>query len=254
MCFEPSARPPAPPRSGRRAGAERLTLTAADGNRAAATLATTTVQPAPGVVLLPDVRGLHPYYEALADAFAETGIHALALDLYGRTAGAEHRDEGFDHVPHRQAARDATIALDVEAARQELVGRGASRVYVAGFCFGGRAAFMQAAREELAGVVGFYGWPASAEEGGSSPIEEARAGRLRAPVLALYGGADERITDADAEAFATALREAGVLQESIVYDGAPHSFFDRAMADHADACEDAWFRMLRFMGVPRSSR
>ena len=253
MCFEATARPPAPPRDGRRAGSERLTLTASDGNRAAATLATTSAAPAPGVVLLPDVRGLHPYYEALADAFAEAGVHALALDPYGRTAGAEHRDGDFDHAPHRAAARDATVALDVEAAIGELRARGASRVYVAGFCFGGRAAFMQAAREDVAGAIGFYGWPTRAEEGGSSPLEEARAGRLRAPVLALYGGADEGVSPDDAEAFAAALAEAGVLQESVVYDGAPHSFFDRAMADHADACDDAWFRMLRFMGVPPSS-
>lgn len=254
MCFEPSARPPAPPRTGCGAGSERLTLAAADGNRFAATHARTSAEPAPGVVVLPDVRGLHPYYEALAEGFADAGVNALAIDLYGRTAGPEHRGDSFGFAEHRAAARDETVALDVEASCAELVNRGASRVYALGFCFGGRAAFMMARDEHLAGVVGFYGWPARAEDGGSSPVEEARAGRLRAPVLALYGGADEKITEADAAAFAEALSGSGVLQESIVYDGAPHSFFDRAMAEHADACEDAWFRMLRFMGVPRSAR
>ncbi len=253
MCFEPDARPPAAPRTGLSAGTERLTLTAADGNAFAATFARTTEEPAPGVVVLPDVRGLHPYYEALADALAGAGVHALALDFYGRTAGAEHRDGDFDFAEHRAAATDAGLAADVDAAIAELRERGATRVYVLGFCFGGRGAFMQGTRDDVAGVVGFYGWPAREEEGGSSPVEEARAGRFRAPVLALYGGADEKITPEHQEAFATALSQAGVLQETIVYDGAPHSFFDRAMTEHAAACEDAWFRVLRFVGRPPAS-
>jgi carboxymethylenebutenolidase len=250
VCFEATARPPRPPRTGLLAGRERLTLAAADANAFAATFARTSARDAPGTVVLPDVRGLHPYYDALAEAFADAGVHALAIDLYGRTAGARHRDGDFDHVPHRAAATDAGVAADVDAAVAELRRRGATRAYVLGFCFGGRAAFLQAARDDVAGAVGFYGWPARAQDGGTSPLIEARAGRLRAPVLALYGGADEKIGEDDAQAFAEALSQAGVPQESVVYDGAPHGFFDRAMADEAQACEDAWQRVLRFMSVP----
>jgi carboxymethylenebutenolidase len=250
VCFEPTARPPAAPRTGLLGGTERLTMTGADGNVFAATLAGSTSPTAPGVVLLPDVRGLHPYYEALAEAFAGAGVHALAVDLYGRTAGAEHRGDAFDFAEHRAAATDAGIRSDVHAAAAELRRRGAGAVYVLGFCFGGRAAFMQGTEEGIAGVIGFYGWPARVEAGGSSPIEEARAGRLKAPVLALYGGADDKIPSADIEAFYGALTEAHVLEETVVYEGAPHSFFDRAMTEHAEACDDAWHRVLRFMGVP----
>jgi carboxymethylenebutenolidase len=252
MCFEPSARPPAPPRTGLGGGTERLTLSAADGNTIAATLALTAGERAPGVVILPDIRGLHPYYEALAEALAGAGVHALAVDLYGRTAGAEHRGDDFEWQPHRAAARDATIALDVRAALEELERRGVERRFVLGFCFGGRAAYMQGAEPGVAGVVGFYGGPTRAEEGGSSPIEEARAGRLQAPVLALYGGADAGITPDDQHAFAEALTAAGIPHETVVYDDAPHSFFDRKMDEHAEACADAWRLMLRFFGVPAS--
>jgi carboxymethylenebutenolidase len=248
MCFEATDRPPQPPRTGHLADSERLTLRS--DVDFAATFARTTAEDAPGVVILPDIRGLHPYYEALAEAFADAGVHALAIDLYARTAGAEHRGDDFEWQPHRAATRDATIAQDVRAAIDELKGRGASRVYVLGFCFGGRAAYMQGSQPGIAGVIGFYGGPTRAEEGGSSPVEEARAGRLKAPVLALYGGADENITEEHAEEFAAALNEAGVLQETVVYDGAPHSFFDRKMAEHEQACADAWHRVLRFMGVP----
>jgi carboxymethylenebutenolidase len=250
MCFEPSARPPAPPRTGLCAGSERLTLTAEDGNRIAATLATSTAPTAPGVVLIPDVRGLHPYYEALADSLAEAGVHAIAIDPYGRTAGVGYRADSFAMKEHRAAATDAGVREDVRSARAELRRRGATAIYVLGFCFGGRAAFMQGTEDDVDGVIGFYGWPAREEDGGSSPVREAREGRFVAPVLALYGGADEGIRDSDIQAFYDGLRATHVLEETVVYDGAPHSFFDRAMTAHADACDDAWRRVLRFMGVP----
>jgi carboxymethylenebutenolidase len=248
MCFETTARPPEPPRTGFLGGHERRTLRS--DAEFAATLATTTRDHAPGVVILPDIRGLHPYYEALAVAFADAGAHALAIDLYGRTAGAEHRGEDFEWQPHRAAARDSGVLADVLAAVEELRGRGAVAVFVVGFCFGGRAAFMAGTQEGVAGVVGFYGWPTRVEEGGSSPVEEARAGRFIAPVVALYGGADDKITPEDRQAFAEALTAAGVLHETVVYDDALHSFFDRGMDEHAQACDHAWRLMLRFFGIP----
>jgi carboxymethylenebutenolidase len=248
VCFDTTARPPAPPRTGFLGGHERLTLRS--DTEFAATYAQTTRPHAPGVVILPDIRGLHPYYEELAKAFADAGVHALAIDLYGRTAGAEHRGDDFEWQPHRAAATDAGVRADARASIAELRSRGAAAVYVLGFCFGGRAAFMTGTEEDVAGVAGFYGWPTRAEEGGSSPVDEARAGRFRAPVLALYGGADEKITPEDQHAFAEALTAAGILHETVVYDDAPHSFFDRAMDEHAQACADAWRLMLRFFGVP----
>jgi carboxymethylenebutenolidase len=33
-----------------------------------------------------------------------------------------------------------------------------------------------------------------------------------------------------------------------VYDGAPHSFFDRKHQEFQEASEDAWARILRFIG------
>ena len=35
----------------------------------------------------------------------------------------------------------------------------------------------------------------------------------------------------------------------MVYDGAPHSFFDRKAQQYADASADAWRQVLDFMGV-----
>jgi carboxymethylenebutenolidase len=61
------------------------------------------------------------------------------------------------------------------------------------------------------------------------------------------GGADEAIPVEDVEEFDRQLTEAGVEHEVKVYDGAPHSFFDRKQEEFADASEDAWRRVLAFL-------
>ena len=75
---------------------------------------------------------------------------------------------------------------------------------------------------------------------------------MQAPILALQAGADQNITAEHNARFDRALTEAGVEHEVVVYDGAPHSFFDRKQDEFRDASADAWARVLAF--VERFSR
>jgi carboxymethylenebutenolidase len=250
MCHEPAGRPPAPPIVHRAAATRHAVLRAADGNDFAAFGATTDVVDAPGVVILPDVRGLHPFYEALAVRFSQAGAHAVAIDYYGRTAGNSPRGDDFNWKPHFTQVRDSTVALDVAAATAFLMsplGGRAARVFTVGFCFGGRISFNQAASGlDLAGVIGFYGRVVEEEPGDNgAPLNLIHA--YRCPVLGFFGGDDPKITPEHATAFRQALEAAGVDNEVVVYDNAPHSFFDRTVTDHEAAARDAWTRMLRFM-------
>jgi carboxymethylenebutenolidase len=248
MCFDTDALPPDPARTGMLAGSDRSTLEAAEGNRFAVTIARTEQDAAPGIVIVPDVRGLHPYYERLAEHVADAGIHAIAVDPYGRTAGAQHREDGFEYQEHRAAVRDVGIRADIRAAGDALRGSGAPLVVSMGFCFGGRASLMQASQAGIDGVIAFYGPPTQAEEGGGrSPLDEARAGEVRAPVLGLYGGADRGIPTSVVDEYDAALEAAGVVRRIVVFPGAPHSFFDRSMSEHADACREAWSSVLGFV-------
>ena len=43
------------------------------------------------------------------------------------------------------------------------------------------------------------------------------------------------------------MRAAGAEVEMTVYDGAPHSFFDRSFAEWKDAAADSWRRILDFI-------
>jgi carboxymethylenebutenolidase len=253
MCHSTDARPPLPPIRGGAIDARDLDLTSSDGTRFAAHAAVAATPGGAGIVILPDVRGLHPFYEDLANRLAEAGVHALALDLYARTAGAGHRGPEFEYMPHVDRAEHATISADVragvEAMRTPELGA-AERVYTMGFCFGGRASFIQSAEGHgLAGVIGFYGSVAGPGRAGlPAPTDVAKS--FECPVLGLFGGADAGIPADSVAAFGAALDEAGIAHELITYPGAPHSFFDRSAADHADAAQDAWRRVLAFVGVP----
>jgi len=70
---------------------------------------------------------------------------------------------------------------------------------------------------------------------------------MQAPILGLMGGADQGIPVSDVDALREALNKAGVENEIIVYDGAPHSFFDRMQEEYAQQSADAWERVLGFI-------
>src|SRR3712207_6900722 len=80
MCHDPDSRPPAPPRTGDVAERGTLTLTAADGTDFSAAVALPAEPPRAGVVILPDIRGLHPYYVALAERFAQADRKSTRLN------------------------------------------------------------------------------------------------------------------------------------------------------------------------------
>jgi carboxymethylenebutenolidase len=245
VCFELDSLPPVPAISGAAVSHDDLVLEARDGNRFAAFLATPEEPSGVGVVILPDVRGLYRFYEELALRFAERGHTAVAIDYFGRTAGVAKRDDDFPYVEHRAMTTPEGIQADVAAAVERLRSLGASSVFTVGFCFGGRHSWIAAASGHgLVGAIGFYGMPGE-RDGAPGPTQ--RAGELEAPILALQAGDDQNITAEHNAAFEQALSDASVEHELVVYEGAPHSFFDRKQAEFAEASGDAWSRVLAFL-------
>lgn len=265
MCHPPGSRPPdlpsdlfaspaadafanVPAISGG-AGGWDVILTSEDATRFRAYLAKAPAGER-GVVIAPDVRGLHPFYEELAERFASAGVHAIAIDYFGRTAGTGKRGDDFEYREHVANTKPATIQADIASAVGHLRGATDTRiVFVLGFCMGGRQAFFASAEHaELAGVIGFYG-RLSTREGEEGTAPKDRAQRMRSPVLGLFGGADASIPESDVTAFDHELEKARVQHHFETYAGAPHSFFDRTFAQHRNACDDAWRRVLGFMST-----
>ena len=248
MCFDQDSRPPVPAIAGAALDARDVEVTAADGNRFGAYLARAAEPTGAGIVILPDVRGLHSYFRELALRFAEHGVDAIAIDYFGRTAGIGDRDHGFEYIPHVQQTTYAGLRADITAAAGRLRAEApVTSLFATGFCMGGRTAYLTAGFGlGLAGIIGFYGWPTGASRN-DTPAPADIAGTLEGPILSIFGGADEGIGPDVRDAWERALTAAGVEHETIVYEGAPHSFFDRKAGDFADQSAAAWDATLGFV-------
>jgi len=253
MCFDANARPPIAPIAGGALDAGPITIVSEDGTAFTAFRAVAAEPTGAGILILPDVRGLHAYYEELALRYAEHGIDALAIDYFARTAGPGRRGPDFDYAPHVPQTAWETLAADIRTGLAALRapdwadGRAPTRIFTTGFCMGGRLAFLSGTLGlDLAGLIGFYGWPVGPSRNGTpAPADVAAA--ITSPVLAIWGGADQGISGSIVGEFEGALRAAGVEHRSISYPGAPHSFFDRTAVDHAEASAAAWAEVLAFI-------
>ena len=241
MCFGDDARPPLPPVRGGAVDHGDLVLRSADGTEMGAYYAHPDAPSGAGMVVMPDVRGLHDFYKELARRFAEGGMHSVAIDYFGRTAGIGPRRDDFPYREHVDKLEPAKVSEDVAAASdwlRTLDNGTVESVFTVGFCMGGAFSWAQsAAGLDLGGCIGFYGLPSLVAD---------RIDAMNAPLLLLAAGQDFTPI-ADVEQFAQRVRAAGVEAELHVYPDAPHSFFDRSFAEHADASADAWRRILDFV-------
>jgi carboxymethylenebutenolidase len=242
MCYSDDARPPLPPIGGAAADQGDMTLTANDGTKFMAYFARASKPTGAGMVVMPDVRGLHQFYKELAQRFAEAGIDAVAIDYFGRTAGSTDRSESFEFMPHVEKTTQESIAADVAAAIAYLKtkdGGAVKSVFTVGFCFGGSSSWNQSALQPgLDGAIGFYGRP---------PRSEPYVSKMKAPLLLLVAGSDAATPRETSLDFERGLTEAKVPHEQHIYEGAPHSFFDRTFEQWKDASDDSWRRILAFV-------
>ena len=241
MCYGDDASPPLPPIRGAAGDYGDTVLTSADGTKFGAYYAHPDQATNRAMVVLPDVRGLHGFYKELARRFAEAGLHSIAIDYFGRTAGIGDRDEGFEFRSHVQQMQPQSTSDDVAAAVAWLrsdEGGNAESIFTVGFCMGGAISWAQSANGHgLSGCVGFYGVPARVID---------RVPEMTAPLLLLVAGADMTPLS-EFENFDRVLTDAGKPHEMYVYDGAPHSYFDRSFDQHKEACDDSWRRILAFI-------
>ena len=235
--------------------AEDVTINTTDGPMRLYT-ARPDGEPRGAIVVVQEAFGVNPHIEDVTRRTADAGYYAVAPDVFHRSGPGsivEYGDFGKVMDFFKDVSGDEAILTDIGAAIDHCRTNGFTdqRIGIVGFCFGGRVSFVQAARPELqlAGVIGLYGWPVGEGRGGI-PAPADVVEQYTCPVLALFGGADQGITAEARETFAHALEAAGVSHHVVVYDGAPHSFFDRKATEFADASADAWRQVLEFVGAP----
>jgi carboxymethylenebutenolidase len=200
-----------------------------------------TSDPAPGVIVIHENRGLNDHTRDVARRFAAAGYLALAPDILSRKGGTaatdspDHARELIGEIAPEEAIQDLLAGHEYLKKRPELKGQ---KVGSVGFCWGGARSFLLAAADpELAACVVFYG---------STPAEE-KLNSIVCPVLGLYGELDTRITSR-VEATAEAMGARNKSFEYKIYAGADHAFFNDTRAERyrQEAARDAWQRVLAF--------
>lgn len=200
---------------------------------------------APVMLVVHEIFGLSDWVRAVADQLAAEGFIAVAPDLISGKApgGKGSRAVGPDDARALIAGLDpGEIVRRLNAAARYATSLPAAlpRFAVVGFCWGGGVSFSYAAEQPgLSAAVVFYG---------TSPSADA-LDRIKAPVLGLYGGNDERV-DATVGPAAQVMKKLGKSFEYEMFPGAGHAFM-RAQTGQAGAnmtaARQAWPRAIRFL-------
>jgi carboxymethylenebutenolidase len=208
----------------------------------------------PVVLVAMEIFGLHEYIKDVTRRLAKLGAFAVAPDYYFRTGEDLTKITDIPKLmPYVNKKPDAELFSDLDAtvAWAKSQGGDTGRLGIIGFCRGGRTVWEYAAHNSgLKAAVAFYGTLVDPETQKSiwpkNPIE--RAPEMKAPVLGLYGEADQGIPVAQIEQMKNALTSAGKTFEVKIYPGAPHGFHaDYRASYRKEAAEDAWNQMVSWL-------
>ena len=206
--------------------------------------------PFPVVLVVQEVFGVHEHIRDICRRFAKRGYLAVAPELYARQGDVSKMPD-VQEIMTRVVSKvpDAQVLSDLDAAA-DWAGKSGhgdlKRLGITGFCWGGRIVWLYAAHStRLKAGVAWYGRliGPSTELTPKYPID--LAGKLKAPVLGLYGGADSSIPKDTIEQMTKALEAAGSPSQIIVYPRASHGFHaDYRPSYQKEAAEDGWKRLL----------
>lgn len=204
----------------------------------------------PVVLVVQEIFGVHEYIKDVCRRFAKQGYLAIAPELYARQGDVSTMTD-IQQIIREVVAKvpDAQVMADLDAAVAWADSTGkadTSRLGITGFCWGGRIVWLYAAHSpKLEAGVAWYGRIASPSDElhPKQPIDVVS--ELTAPVLGLYGGADDGIPQADVDKMKAALAAAKKPSEIVIYPGAPHGFHaDYRPSYRPDAAADGWTRLL----------
>jgi carboxymethylenebutenolidase len=204
----------------------------------------------PVILVAMEIFGLHEYIKDVTRRLAKLGALAVAPDYYFRKGVDLTKITDIPQLlPIVNAKPDAELVSDLNATVDWAKAQGGdtNRLGIMGFCRGGRTVWIySASNPAVKAGVAFYGpvadppgqkslWPKSATE---------LAPDMKAPVLGLYGEADQGIPVAQVEAMKAALQAAGKKAEFKIYPAAPHGFHaDYRPSYRKDAADDGWSQM-----------
>ena len=206
--------------------------------------------PFPTVLVVQEVFGVHEHIQDLCRRLAKAGYYAIAPDLYARQGDPSKISDVQEliktivsKVPDAQVMSD----LDATEAYAKSTGKAdTAKLAVTGFCWGGRIVWLYSAHNPaLKAATAWYGVIDRPRTDLQPKYPIDLAADLKAPVLGLYGAADQAIPVETVEKMKEACKAANKTCEIVIYPDTPHGFnADYRPSYRAEAAKDGWAKML----------
>lgn len=214
--------------------------------------------PFPVVMVIQEIWGVHEYIKDVCRRLAKLGYLAVSPELYTRQGDTSKMPTTDLIFPIVNKVPDAQVMADLDATADwaKKTGKGdLSRLGITGFCWGGRIVWLYAAHnKDLKAGVAWYGHVVGGKDKfhpqdalhPKYPVDVAAD--LKAPVLGLYGAADESIPVKTLEQMREAIQREKKNAEIIVYPETPHGFHaDYRKTYRKDRADDGWKQMLGWL-------
>ena len=202
----------------------------------------------PVILVVQEIFGVHEHIKDICRRLAKLGYLAIAPELYARQGDVSKLTAFPDILKIVNKVPDAQVMSDLDAATAwaKKSGKGnTDKLGVTGFCWGGRIVWLYAAHNpELKAGVAWYGRIVGKADDlhPKHPIDLAAS--LKAPVLGLYGGADDGIPNDTVEQMKKAVKEAKQPSEIVLYPDTHHGFHaDYRPTFRQKEAEDGWQKL-----------
>jgi len=206
----------------------------------------------PVALVVQEIFGVHEHIKDICRRFAKAGYLAVAPEMYARQGDVSKLANINDIMPIVSKVPDAQVMsdLDTAVAWAKKNGGNTSKLAITGFCWGGRVVWLYAAHNpKLKAGVAWYGRLAPPPPERASPLQPKHplelVKDLKAPVLGLYGGADQGIPNNTVEQMRKALKDANKPSEIKLYPDTPHGFYaDYRPSYRKEQAQDGWNLLL----------
>ena len=201
------------------------------------------------VLVIQEIFGLHEYIKDVCRRLAKLGYLGVAPQVFFRQ-GDPATIADIQTILREVVGKtsDDQLMRDLDSTLQWAISAGqgdARRLGVTGFCRGGRTTWLYAAHNpNLKAAVAWYGQLVGQPNAMNPRHPIDLVAEIKAPVLGLYGGADQGIPVETVERMKAALQAAGKTAEFVVYPDTPHAFHaDYRPSYREAAAKDGWQRM-----------
>ncbi len=206
----------------------------------------------PTVLVVQEIFGVHEHIRDVCRRLAKLGYFAVAPEMYARQGDVSKLTSMDDIRPIVAKVPDAQVMSDLDAAVAFAKASGkadTAKLAITGFCWGGRITWLYAAHNPgLKAGVAWYGRLVGDTNAltPKNPID--LVAELKAPVLGLYGGADQGIPVESVEKMKAACAAAKKSCEINVYPDTPHAFHaDYRPSYREGPAKDGWAKLTAFL-------